>query len=220
MTDRKVEIELRGQKFVCVNLTDDHAMFFGTLLMDEEELAVFVDEEDPDRAFQMMSERIQKEMAEVKASMVNATADEVDDAINLNFSKKTAARLMVRINQDRDPLNNGNPGLRLRLAARLREIFPTLPKAWVSEKGINLDLQEVITAIAVPFYSFLAREEDKELAETPKVEPTPPAPVVPPAILLPEIQQEIKPVANAGITLSADQLSELPPELLVRLGVK
>lgn len=228
----KVEIEIRGRKFVCPHFTDVQAMFFGTLIMTKEEIGVFVDDENPSLAFQMMSDRLQTELLEFKQK-AKGTEEEVNEAINVQFSERTAALLTSRIVMDRDPMSfDKGTGLTERLAKRLREIFPTLPTEWVSDKGIYLDLQEIITAVAVPLYSYLGSGGKEE----PEPAPTAPAPITPPeampviepapgsAILAnpPASVVEVAPPQlsdTMAVTLKRSEIDELPAELRAKLGI-
>lgn len=160
---KKIEIEIRGRKFVCPNYTMEHAMFFGTLLMDSDELRVFRDEENPALAMDMMRDRMKQFDQDLRAMFSGEVASdkEMDKRVNDEVIGSIVNRLVVRINQDIDDV-------RYKVARRLREVFPDLPKSWVSSEALNLEPNELILSVAIPLFGFMldvAPEAESE-AET------------------------------------------------------
>lgn len=170
---KKIEIEIRGRKFTCPNYTLEHAMFFGTLLMDADELRVFRDEEKPDLAMNMMRDRM-KEFDQELRSMFSGEVlsdKEMDKRINEEVIASIVNRLVVRINQDID-------GIRYRVARRLREVFPDIPTSWVSAESLNLEPNELILSVAIPLFGYMldavpeSPEDSSDLKTVPQENPT------------------------------------------------
>jgi hypothetical protein len=160
---KPIEITVRGRKFHCPSITSEHAMFFGTLLMTEEELRVYVNDEQPDLAMSMMRDRL-KDSSEAMEKLLSGqdfTSEEIQEQIHDRYIQDVVRRLIVRINQDQMPADLVR-GIRYKVASRIREIFPEFPLEWVSKTTLNLEPDELVTAIAIPLFASLINQSEKE----------------------------------------------------------
>ena len=198
--NRTITLEIRDKKYTCKHFTDRAAIFFGTLLMDNDELRVCRDDEQPERAMQMMSDRLRLESEEVKKILQDGKISESDlnEKIGSEVITKIANRLTSRTIFDWEDCN------RL-IAAYLKSSFPELAAdGLITDAGINMDIAELVSSIAIPLFGFL-----NEAIEQPPAPVTPPpetAPAVPvPVIVMPEVdpkQQAIEKLRSAGLNPS------------------
>lgn len=150
----RIEIKVKGQTLVCETYTLEHAMFFGTLLMSPDELHVYINEEDPDRAFQQMSKRLGDFIEGLKVKL--AGTEDQEKIINDEVVNMFSSRMLVRINQNRVS-NNLIPDIRYEVAKRLQEVFPLINRTWVNNTAINLEPSDLVSAVALPLFIYMAQ---------------------------------------------------------------
>jgi hypothetical protein len=172
----KIEIQVRGQTYACPAISNEHAFFFGTLLMDEEELRCYIVQEKPDLAMEMMRDRLAKTSDTLRKVLEqqDLTSEQILERINDDAIQQIVKRLIVRINQDQMP-GNLVTGIRYKVAQRLREIFPELPLNLVGPQLLNLEAEELVTAIALPLFATMAQKAPELEATTEQAEAVPTA---------------------------------------------
>lgn len=163
----RIEIKVKGQTLVCETYTLEHAMFFGTLLMSPDELHVYINEEDPDRAFQQMSKRLGDFIEGLKVKL--AGTEDQEKIINDEVVNMFSSRMLVRINQNR-VANDLIPDIRYEVAKRLQEVFPLINRTWVNNTAINLEPSDLVSAVALPLFIYMAQVNKVE-PETASVVP-------------------------------------------------
>jgi len=174
----EIQITIKGQTFTCPRLSNENSLYFGSLLMNRDELRVFIEEEQPELAMEMMQARLiesSEQMSKLFAQK-DLSSEAIAEQINNEQVHAIVQRFIVRVNQNQVP-GDYIPNVRYQVAKRLIEVFPQFESnGWVTATSINMDLEDLITALAIPLFGTMASaaetqaEAKKPKSEKPKPE--------------------------------------------------
>jgi len=163
----EIQITIKGQTFTCPRLSNENSLYFGSLLMNRDELRVFIEEEQPELAMDMMQARLiesSEQMSKLFAQK-DLSSEAIAEQINNEQVHAIVQRFIVRVNQNQVP-GDYIPNVRYQVAKRLIEVFPQFESnGWVTATSINMDLEDLITALAIPLFGTMSSAAEKA-AET------------------------------------------------------